>query len=137
MSPADKKTLNRHKRREFLDELRHRRTRQGSFENAMLHFDHPLPGGGQVLEPSDRGTSAAEIYRRLEPTPLWMILWKRSAAKLPLTGKKVLAALAEDWRSRPAAKIAEVDHKTVDAWKKIFKVHFAQCFRAYKLNLAR
>lgn len=137
MSPADKKTLNRHKRREFLDELRHRRTRQGSFENAMLHFDHPLPGGGQVLEPSDRGTSAANIYRELEPTPLWMILWKRSAAKLPRTGKKVLAALAEDWRSRPAAKIAGVDHKTVDAWKKIFKVHFAQCFRAYKLNLAR
>lgn len=132
MSPADKKTLNRHKRREFLDELRHRRTRQGSFENAMLHFDHPLPGGGQILEPSDRGTSAARIYRGLEPTPLWVILWKRSAAKLPRTGKKVLAALAEDWRSRPAAKIAGVSQPTVDHWKKLFKKIFAQCFRAYK-----
>ena len=132
MSPTDKKTLNRHKRREFLDELRHRRTRQGSFENAMLHFDHPLPGGGQVLEPSDRGTSAARIYRRLEPTPLWVILWKRSAAKLPRTGKKVLAALAEDWRTSVAAKIAGVSRPTVDHWKKLFKKNFAQCFRAYK-----
>ena len=137
MSPADRKTLNWHKRCEFRDELRRKRTRQETFERSMLHLDHPLSGGGRGLEASDRGTSAAEIYRTLEPTPLWMILWKRSAAKLPPTGKKVLAALTEDWRSRPAARIAGVDHKTVDVWKKIFKVHFAQCFRAYKLNLAR
>ena len=137
MTEADAKLLNTAERHEFQKALAYGKTRQGSFENSMLHFDHPLPGGGRILEPSDRGASAAEIYRMLEPTPLWTTLWKRSAAKLPRTGKKVLAALMEDWRSRPAAKIAGVDHKTVDSWKKIFKVHFAQCFRAYKPNLTR
>lgn len=84
------------------------------------------------LERANRGRSAADIYRHFEGTPHWMVLWRRSASKLPRTGRRILAALMVDWRSRPAARIAGVDHKTVDAWKTIFKVHFAQCFRAYK-----
>ena len=43
---------------------------------------------------------------------------------------------AVDWRSRPAARIAEVSQPTVDASKKIFKTHFAQCHTAWKRRFA-
>lgn len=129
---ADAKLLNLHKRYEFLNEVKRQRTRQGRFERDMLHLDHPIPGGVRVLEPSDRGRNAAEIYRHLENTPLWMILWKHTAAKLPRTGKRVLAALMEDWRTSFAARIAGVSRPTVDHWKKLFKKIFIQCFRAYE-----
>ena len=124
-------------RHRFQDELKHLRTRQGRFEAAMLHLDHPIPGTDIRLDPSDRGESAAALYDRIEVVPLWLRLWRLSAAKLPRKGRAVLYALMVDWRSRPAAKLAEVDHKTVDSWKTRFETHFAQCWRAYKRDFVK
>ena len=124
-------------RRQFQDELRHLKTRQGRFDAAMLHLDHPLPGTDLYLDPSDRGKSAAAMYDRVEVVPLWIRLWRLSAAKLPRKGRAVLGALAVDWRNRPAGKIAGVDHKTVESWKIKFKVHVAQCWQAYERDFAK
>ena len=124
-------------RRKFQDELRHLRTRQGRFDAAMLHLDHPLPGTDLYLDPSDRGETAAAMYDALEVVPLWLRLWRLSAAKLPRKGRAVLYALAVDWRNRPAGKIAGVDHKTVGCWKTKFKMHFAQCWRAYERDFVK
>ena len=129
----------RHKseRRKFQDELRHLKTRQGRFDAAMLHLDHPLPGTDLYLDPSDRGESAAAMYDEIEVVPLWLRLWRLSAAKLPRKGRAVLSALMVDWRNRPAGKIAGVDHKTVESWKTKFKVHFDQCWRAYERDFVK
>ena len=124
-------------RHQFQDELRHLRTRQGRFDAAMLHLDHPLPGTDLYLDPSDRGESAAAMYVALEVVPLWLRLWRLSAAKLPRKGRAVLGALAVDWRNRPAGKIAGVDHKTVGCWKIKFKTHFIQCWRAFDRDFAQ
>ena len=61
---------------------------------------------------------------------------ERKRLELPPKRRAILDALAIDWRSRPAAQIAGVDHKTVDQAKKIFKTHFAQCFQAWKRDFA-
>ena len=66
-----------------------------------------------------------------EEEPQWLVLWRRRRRLLTKKQRAVLDALAIDWRNYPAARIAGVDHKTVDCCKKIFKVHFAQCFRAW------
>ena len=124
-------------RRKFQDELRHLKTRQGRFDAAMLHLDHPLPGTDLCLDPSDCGRSAAGMYDELEVVPLWLRLWRLAAAKLPPKGRAVLNALSVDWRNRPAGRIAGVDHKTVGCWKTKFKVHFAQCWRAYERDFAK
>ena len=124
--------LRRVERNAFIDRIRHDATRQGSFDKAMWHLDHPVPGTDFYLVPSDGGAYAARMYADLEPEPLWRTLWTRTQANLPRTGKAVLAALFDDWRSRPAARIAGVSQPTVDRWKKEFKIFFAQCFRAWK-----
>ena len=68
--------------------------------------------------------------------PLWLRLWRQKRLRLRPKHRAILDALAIDWRSRPAAKLAGVDHKTVDLCKKIFKVHFAQCYQAWKRDFA-
>ena len=133
----ESKYLHKTERRKFQDELRHLRTRQGRFDAAMLHLDHPVPGTDLYLDPSDRGTSAAAMYDEIEVVPLWLRLWRLSAAKLPRKGRAVLYALTVDWRNRPAGKIAGVDHKTVRCWKTKFKTHFAQCWRAYERDFVK
>ena len=133
----ESKYWHRTERRKFQDELRHLRTRQGRFDAAMLHLDHPLPGTDLRLDPSDRGESAAKMYDSVEVIPLWLRLWRLSAAKLPRKGRAVLYALIVDWRNRPAGKIAGVDHKTVGCWKTKLKMHFAQCWRAYERDFVK
>ena len=124
-------------RRKFQNELRHLKTRQGRFDAAMLHLDHPLPGTDLYLDPSDRGESAAAMYDGIEVVPLWLRLWRLSAAKLPRKGRAVLGALAVDWRTMPAAKTAGVSRNCVDRWKIKFKVHFAQCHRAWERDFVK
>ena len=124
-------------RRRFQDELRHLKTRQGRFDAAMLHLDHPLPGTDLYLDPSDHGKSAAAMYDRIETVPLWLRLWRNSAAKLPHKGRAVLYALMVDWRTMPAARMAGVSRPTVKSWKTKFKTHFDQCWRAYKRDFAK
>ena len=128
----ESKFLHKAERHQFQDELRHLQTRQGRFDAAMLHLDHPLPGTDLYLDPSDRGETAAAMYDEIEVAPLWLRLWRLGAAKLPRKGRAVLYALMVDWRNRPAGKIAGVDHKTVGCWKTKLKTHFAQCWRAYE-----
>ena len=124
-------------RRKFQDELRHLKTRQGRFDAAMLHLDHPLPGTDLYLDPSDRGASAAAMYDEIEVVPLWLRLWRLSAAKLPRKGRAVLVALTVDWRTMPASRMAGVSRNCVDRWKTKFKMHFAQCWRAYERDFAK
>jgi len=127
-------TVERHR---FQDSLRHRKTRQGRFDAAMLHLGHPLPGGGRMLEASDGGAGAAAIYGTAEVTPLWRKLWRRAYKGLNPTGKRVLNALSADWRSRPSSRIAGVSQPTVDKWKKKLQIEFAQCFRAWKRDFGQ
>ena len=103
----------------------------------MLHLDHPLPGTDIRLDPSDRGESAAAMYCRIEVVPLWLRLWRLSAAKLPRKGRAVLYALMVDWRTMPASKMAGVSRNCIDRWKTKLKVHFAQCWRAYERDFAK
>ena len=131
------KYWHRTERRQFQDELRHLQTRQGRFDAAMLHLDHPITGTNLYLDPSDHGESAAAMYDSVEVVPLWLRLWRLAAAKLPRKGRAVLGALMVDWRNRPAGKIAGVDHKTVGCWKTKLKTHFAQCWRAYERDFAK
>ena len=133
----ENKYLHKAERRKFQDELRHLQTRQGRFDAAMLHLDHPIPGTDLHLDPSDRGESAAKMYDSVEVVPLWLRLWRLGAAKLPRKGRAVLYALMVDWRNRPAGKIAGVDHKTVGCWKTKLKTHFAQCWRAYERDFTK
>ena len=136
MNTNDQKLLHRVERNQFIDRIRHERTKQGAFDKAMWHLDHPVPGTDVYLVPSDQGAAAEKMYAALEEAPLWQKLWVKARLSLKPRQRAVLDALLVDWRSRPAAKIAGVDHKTVDDAKKIFKVHFAQCWRAYKRDFA-
>lgn len=124
--------LHRVERNAFIDRIRHDATRQGSFDRAMWHLDHPVPGTDHFLVASDGGASAARMYAAVEPRPLWRTLWTRTQAKLPRTGKAVLRALRADWRTAAAARLAGVSRPTVDLWKKEFRKIFAQCFRAWE-----
>ena len=124
-------------RRRFQDELRHLRTRQGRFDAAMLHLDHPIPGTDLRLDPSDHGQSAAAMYDSVEVVPLWLRLWRLGAAKLPRKGRVVLYALAVDWRTMPASKMAGVSRNCVDRWKTKLKSHFAQCHQAWKRDFVK
>ena len=139
----ERKLLNTVARHRFQDELRHLQTRQGRFDAAMLHLDHPLPGTGLYLTPSDHGAGAESVRDEVEAkvdgkksTPFWLRLWRRRRLALDPCRRTILDALAVDWRSRPAARIAEVSQPTVDAAKKIFKTHFAQCHTAWKRDFA-
>ena len=131
------KFLHKAERHQFQNELKHLRTRQGRFDAAMLHLDHPLPGTDLYLDPSDHGRFAAAMYDGIEVVPLWLRLWRLAAARLPPKGRAVLGALMVDWRNRPAGKIAGVDHKTVGSWKIKLKTHFAQCWRAYERDFVK
>ena len=133
MTEAEAKLLNTVRRHEFQDALAYGKTRQGAFENGMLHLGHPLFAGGQDLTASDEGRGAAEI-RNLDDgkTPLWLRLWIRKRAKLSKSRRRVLDALMVDWRTFSAARIAHVSPATVKREKTFFKKHFAHCFQAWK-----
>ena len=133
MTEAEAKLLNTVRRREFQDTLAYGKTRQGAFENAMLHLGHPLFAGGQDLTASDEGRGAAEI-RNLNDgkVPLWLRLWIQKRAKLSKSRRRVLNALMVDWRTFSAARIAHVSSATVKREKTFFKRHFAQCLQAWK-----
>ena len=124
-------------RRKFQNELKHLRTRQGRFDAAMIHLDHPLPGTDLYLDPSDRGRFAEAMYDEIEVLPLWLRLWRLAAARLPPKGRAVLGALLVDWRTMPASKMAGVSRPTVDSWKTKLKTHFAQCWRAYERDFVK
>ena len=87
---------------------------------------------------SDEGRGSSEHYAILaavfdrQRNPLWLKLWRQKRLELSPKRRAVHDALAVDWRSRPAARLAGTDHKTVDTCKKIFKTHFAQCHTAWK-----
>ena len=108
----ESKYWHRTERRKFQDELRRLKTRQGRFDAAMLHLDHPLPGTDLYLDPSDRGESAAKMYDSVEVVPLWLRLWRLGAAKLPRKGRAVLYALMVDWRTMPSARPMSPDRPT-------------------------
>ena len=124
-------------RRKFQNELKHLRTRQGRFDAAMLHLDHPLPGTDLYLDPSDRGRFAEAMYNEIEVVPLWLRLWRLAAARLPPKGRAVLGALLVDWRTMPASKMAGVSRPTVDSWKIKLKMHFAQCHKAWERDFVK
>ena len=124
-------------RHQFQDELRRLKTRQGRFDAAMLHLDHPLPGTDLYLDPSDRGESAAAMYDSVEVVPLWLRLWRRKRLDLKPKRRAVLDALAVDWRTVNAARIAGENRKFVQRSKKIFKTHFKQCHTAWKRDFGR
>ena len=124
-------------RRKFQNELKHLRTRQGRFDAAMLHLDHPLPGTDLYLDPSDRGRFAEAMYDGIEVVPLWLRLWRLAAARLPPKGRAVLGALLVDWRTMPASKMAGVSRPTVDSWKIKLKMHFAQCHKAWERDFVK
>ena len=124
-------------RRKFQNELKHLRTRQGRFDAAMLHLDHPLPGTDLYLDPSDRGRFAEAMYDEIEVVPLWLRLWRLAAARLPPKGRAVLGALLVDWRTMPASKMSGVSRPTVDSWKIKLKMHFDQCHKAWERDFVR
>ena len=68
--------------------------------------------------------------------PLWLRLWRQKRLQLRPKHRAILDALAIDWRTSCAARIAGASRPTVDLCKKIFKVHFAQCYQAWKRDFA-
>ena len=137
MKTANQKLLHRIERYEFIDNLRHGTSRQGAFEMSMLHLDHPIPGTEFYLVPSDHGAGAERLLAAVERKPLWKKLWVIGVKKLKPNGRRVLSALMKDWRTTSAAKIAGVSRNCVDRWRTKFKMHFAQCWRAYKRDFAK
>lgn len=136
MNTNELKLLHRVERNEFIDRIRHERTKQGAFDKAMWHLDHPIPGTTLLLAPSDKGAGAEKVYAAVEEKPLWLKLWHKDRLALPPRQRAVLDALAIDWRTAPAAKIADENRKFVARSKKIFKTHFAQCHTAWKCDFA-
>lgn len=103
-------------------------------------------GMGDCEEPawvSDHGRGAA-VSREIVERDIdgdrsghaWLVLWRRKRRELSKKQRAVLDALAVDWRTQTAAKIAGVSRPMVDKCKKNFKVHFAQCFQAWKRDFA-
>ena len=138
MTEDEAKLLNTVRRHEFQDALAYGKTRQGAFENDMLHLGHPLFAGGQDLTASDEGRGAAEIRNLSDgKAPLWLRLWRRERAKLSKSRRRVLDALMVDWRTFSAARIARVSPATVKREKTFFKRHFAQCLQAWKRDFGR
>ena len=87
---------------------------------------------------SDEGRGSYEHYEVLaavfdrQRNPSWLVFWRRKRLELSRKRRAVHDALAVDWRTACAAKIAAVSRPTVDLCKKIFKTHFAQCHTAWK-----
>lgn len=118
--------------REFKDELRRLRTRQGRFDSGMLHFGHvAASGGSRLLEASDGGAGAERIYAALDGPSLWQKLWKRDRAALRARHRGVLDALLVDRRPRVAARMAGVGKNLVYAcWNDVFPARFEDAYRA-------
>ena len=91
-------------RHQFQNELKHLRTRQGRFDAAMLHLDHPLPGTDLYLDPSDHGRFAAAMYDEIEVVPLWLRLWRLAAARLPPRMARAISVSTLDWRYRRSGR---------------------------------
>ena len=51
--------------------------------------------------------------------------------------RRVLDALAVDWHTSSAARLARMSPATVKREKTFFKSHFAQCFRAWKRDFGK
>lgn len=91
---------------------------------------------------SDEGRGCSEHYAVLaalfdrKRNPSWLVFWRRKRLQLTRKRRAVHDALAGDWRTACAAKIAGVSRPTVDLCKKIFKTHFAQCHTAWKCDFA-
>ena len=92
------------------------------------------------LEPawvSDGGRGAFETETIVsylldgEEDRFWLRLWRQRRLKLKSRHRAIHDALAVDWRTAVAARIAGSSRPTVDLCKKIFKVHFAQCLQAW------
>ena len=88
---------------------------------------------------SDKGRGTFELRSVAEADldgvprePLWLVLWRKKRLELKPKHRAVLDALAVDWRTGSAAKLAGVSRPTVDQCKKNFKTHFAQCLWAWK-----
>ena len=61
-----------------------------------------------------------------------------SLAKNPLTGTDAQKLLHKSERRKFQDELRHLlDHKTVGGWKTKFKVHFAQCWRAYERDFAK
>jgi len=131
----DARTLRKAKKNFFRSELRHKKTRQGQFDAAMLHLDHPIFPGGPALEASDGG-KGAEAIRGLGALPVWQRLWVYERKRLKRKHRAVLDALLVDQRPRIAARIAGVSKNLVyECLGKIFKARFAQCYQALRADL--
>jgi len=120
--------LNAARRNVFRNELAHKKTERGHLERRFVRPRREL---------SEKGAGAQAIYDMLEPEPLWLTLYRQAAHRLPKTGKRVLEALEQDWRTAVAARIASVSRPTVDLWKNKFQNIFAQCFRAYERDFGQ
>ena len=94
------------------------------------------------FEMTDEGRGCSEHYAVLaalfdrKRNPSWLVFWRRKRLQLTRKRRAVHDALAGDWRTACAAKIAGVSRPTVDLCKKIFKTHFAQCHTAWKCDFA-
>jgi len=135
------KLLHAVERHLFQDELRRLKTRQGAFDAAMYHLDHPVPGTDFYLKPSDHGRGAADIRRNCESSldtqPLWRKMWNRRRLELKPRHRAVLDALMLDMRPQIAARLSRTSKYLVyECLQKIFKKHFAQCYQAYHQHLA-
>ena len=127
-----RKLLHRVERNWFIDQLRHDQTKQGAFDKAMWHLDHPIPGTQVYLAPSDHGEAAEKLYAALEEAPLWQKLWVNARLKLKPRQRAVLDALMVDWRTGVAAKIAGVSRSYVVETKKRLVFAFANVYAAWK-----
>ena len=139
----ESKYLHKAERHRFQDELRHLKTRQGRFDAAMLHLNHPIPGTNLYLDPSDCGAGAERLRNEVEvevdgemSMPFWLRLWRSRRLALNPRRRAILDALAVDWRTANAARLTGENRKFVTRSKKIFKTHFAQCWQAWKRNFA-
>ena len=130
----EQRLLHAVERHRFQDELRHKATKQGRFDAEMWHLDHPVPGTSMTLNPSDHGASAAAMYAAMEAEPLWLRLWRKARRELSPRRRRILAALMVDLRPVHAARIACVSRQTVYDAVTFFKMHFAQCWRAYNAD---
>jgi len=136
MNTNDAKLIHTVERHLFQDQLRHIKTKQGSFECSFLHLDHPIVPGGRLVEASDRGQGVERILDAVEEVPLWQKLWWRERKRLQPKHKLVLDALKIDLRTRVAARLAGVSKNLVyECRGKIFPKRFAQCYRAYRALL--
>jgi len=123
----DEMLLGRAARNAFRNGLVRAKTKRGRFEHGFINPRRDL---------SDGGKGAAAIYAEIEVEPLWLKLWRQERKTLKPKHRAVLDALLVDMRPRVAARIAGVGKNVIyHCSRKIFKVHFAQCYQAYRALL--